>query len=149
MQISIGNDHRGVMIKAKLQNTLEQLGHHVFDDGASEGESSDYPDIAKIVAQRVSLGEADRGILICGTGIGMAIAANKIPGIRAITCGDLATAEICRRHNDVNVLCLAQDFVEHGEFQPVLKKWLETEFEGGRHERRVNKITALENNANP
>ena len=144
MQIAIGNDHRGALIKMKLAAALEGLGHQVIDDGANEGDACDYPDVAAVVARRVAGGEVDRGILICGTGIGMAIAANKINGIRATTCGDVATAEICRRHNNVNVLCLAGDFVESGDFEPVIKAWLETEFEGGRHERRVNKIASLE-----
>lgn len=144
MRIAIGNDHRGAQIKVRLRKALEEMGHTVIDDGANEGDSSDYPDVAAVVARRVADGEVDRGILICGTGIGMAIAANKINGVRATTCSDVATAEICRRHNDVNVLCLAADFVENGDFQPVIKTWLETEFEGGRHARRVQKIRDLE-----
>jgi len=144
MHIAIGNDHRGALIKKKLQASLEKLGHQVIDDGANEGDDSDYPDVAAVVANRIANKEADRGILICGTGIGMAIAANKINGVRATTCGDVETAKICRKHNDVNVLCLAGDFVDHGDFEPVIQAWLETEFEGGRHERRVNKITNLE-----
>ena len=144
MQIAIGNDHRGALIKKRLQASLENLGHTVVDDGANEGDQCDYPDVAQVVSQRVVRGEVDRGILICGTGIGMAIAANKVNGIRATTCQDVATAEICRRHNDVNVLCLAGNFVEQGDLEPVLQTWLETGFEGGRHERRVNKITEME-----
>ena len=144
MLIAIGNDHRGALIKKKLEAALTQLGHQVIDDGAGEGDECDYPDVAKVVANRVANGEVERGILICGTGIGMAIAANKINGIRATTCGDVATAEICRRHNNVNVLCLAGDFVEHGSFEPVIEAWLETGFDGGRHERRVNKIADME-----
>ena len=146
MQIAIGNDHRGALIKLKLKSALENLGHQVIDDGASEGEGCDYPDVAAVVAKRVAEGEVDRGILICGTGIGMAIAANKINGIRATTCGDVATAEICRRHNNVNVLCLAGEFVDKGDFEPVIHTWLETEFDGGRHGRRVNKISSMESN---
>lgn len=144
MQIAIGNDHRGALIKQKLRSALENLGHSVVDDGANGGDACDYPDVAKVVAQRVAKGEVDRGILICGTGIGMAIAANKVNGIRATTCSDVDTAEICRRHNNVNVLCLAGEFVDQGDFEPVIKTWLETGFDGGRHERRVNKITELE-----
>lgn len=146
MQIAIGNDHRGALIKLKLQSALKKMGHQVVDDGANEGEDCDYPDVAAVVAKRVAGGEVDRGILICGTGIGMAIAANKVPGIRATTCGDVATAEICRRHNNVNVLCLAGEFVDQGDFEPVIQKWLETGFDGGRHERRVNKISQMEPN---
>lgn len=144
MQIAIGNDHRGALIKKKLQASLEKMGHHVIDDGANEGDDCDYPDVAAVVAKRIAKEEADRGILICGTGIGMAIAANKINGVRATTCGDVETAKICRQHNNVNVLCLAGDFVDNGDFEPVIQAWLETEFEGGRHERRVNKIADLE-----
>ena len=144
MQIAIGNDHRGALIKKKLQASLEKMGHQVIDDGANEGDDCDYPDVAAVVANRIAHREVDRAILICGTGIGMAIAANKINGVRATTCGDVETAKICRQHNNVNVLCLAGDFVDNGDFEPVIQAWLETEFEGGRHERRVNKIADLE-----
>ena len=142
MRVVIGNDHRGVGAKEKLLAFVEQLGHEVHDCGAANGESADYPDIAAVVSREVSSGNADRGILICGSGIGMAITANKFPGIRAAVCSDEATAELCRQHNDVNVLCLSGEM----SVEPIVKIWLTTEFEGGRHARRVGKIGQIEQN---
>jgi ribose 5-phosphate isomerase B len=104
----------------------------------------DYPDIANTVSQRVSDGSSDRGILICGTGIGMAIAANKYKGVRAATCHDTVTAEMSRRHNNLNVLCLSADLFGERSVEQLVSIWLETEFEGGRHERRINKISETE-----
>jgi ribose 5-phosphate isomerase B len=109
MRIAIASDHRGVHIKAKLVQLLSAAGHQVEDYGTHGDQSVDYPDYAALVSQAVASSAADRGILICGTGIGMAIAANKFPGVRAATCYDEVMAEICRRHNDVNVLCLPGD----------------------------------------
>lgn len=146
MRISIGSDHRGVQMKAKLVEALQQLGHDVHDLGTHSTESCDYPDIASQVAKRVSCSEADRGILICGTGIGMQIAANKFTRVRATTCHDEFTAEMCRRHNDVNVLCLAADMLGQRRVDQLVNVWLTTEFEGGRHARRVEKISNLELN---
>ena len=111
MRISIGSDHRGFQMKAKLVEVTRQLGHEVSDEGTHAPESCDYPDIAAQVARRVSEGKSDRGILVCGTGIGMQITANKFCGVRAATCHDEFTAEMCRRHNDVNVLCLSADML--------------------------------------
>lgn len=144
MRIAIGNDHRGVAFKRKLVDLLSRLGHETLDAGTDSADSVDYPDIASMVAHQVARGEADRGILICGTGIGMAIAANKVPGIRATTCHDEVTAEICRRHNDVNVLCLSADLVGEQRVQRMVEVWLSTEFDGGRHSRRLAKIAELE-----
>ncbi len=144
MRVAIGSDHRGFSLKGRLSDLLQQFGHEVQDVGAYSAESCDYPDFAAVVARKVSLGEADRGILVCGTGIGMAIAANKTPGVRAAPCNDELTAEISRRHNDLNVLCLSADMLGEKRIDHLVKLWLETEFEGGRHERRVEKITALE-----
>src|SRR4051794_11069414 len=106
MRIAIGNDHRGLALKQSLVPFLKSLGHEVLDEGAQTADSSDYPDYASRVAQRVAAGEAERGILACGSGVGMAIAANKIAGVRATIVCDERTAEYCRRHNNVNVLCL-------------------------------------------
>ena len=145
MHIAIGSDHRGIHVKAKLAESLQQMGHDVVDAGAHAETSVDYPDIASEVASGVSQGTAERGILICGTGIGMAIAANKIRKVRAATCRDEFEAEICRRHNDVNVLCLGADLLGTRNVDLLVKKWLETEFEGGRHARRVDKIPEVEN----
>jgi ribose 5-phosphate isomerase B len=144
MKIAIGSDHRGVQIKSTLVEALTKMGHTVADAGTNEEASVDYPDIAAKVAAAVSNAVADRGVLICGSGIGMAISANKFDRVRAATCRDDFEAEICRRHNDVNVLCLGADLLGNRNVTQLAQTWLETEFEGGRHERRVNKITELE-----
>jgi ribose 5-phosphate isomerase B len=119
-------------------------GHEVDDEGPSTDESVDYPDFAALVATKVSEGTADRGILICGTGIGMAITANKFPGVRAAPCVDEVTAELSRRHNDANVLCLSGDLLSSRVAERLVEIWLDTAFEGGRHKRRVEKICQLE-----
>jgi ribose 5-phosphate isomerase B len=119
-------------------------GHEVDDEGPSTDESVDYPDFAALVATKVSDGTADRGILICGTGIGMAITANKFPGVRAAPCVDEVTAELSRRHNDANVLCLSGDLLSSRVAERLVEIWLDTVFEGGRHKRRVEKICQLE-----
>src|SRR5947209_643675 len=111
MNIAIGSDHRGVDTKRRLVASLESLGHQVIDVGTNTQDSVDYPDLAYDVAHRVSEGTAERGILICGTGIGMCIAANKLHGVRAAPCHDAITAEMSRRHNDANVLCLSADLL--------------------------------------
>lgn len=144
MHISVGSDHRGVQVKRQIIDLLEQLGHKTDDVGTQSEESVDYPDIAAEVGRRVSEGESDRGILICGTGIGMAIAANKFPSVRAAPCHDDLTAEMSRRHNDLNVLCLSADLLGTKLINRMVKIWLETEFDGGRHARRVKKITHLD-----
>ena len=144
MRVSIGNDHRGFHVKAKLVELLRQLGHEVADEGAHDSETIDYPDVAAAVSGKVSRGEADRGILICGTGIGMAITANKFAGVRAAPCHDEVTAEMSRRHNDVNVLCLSGDMLGERRIDRMVEIWLNTEFEGGRHARRLEKIAAIE-----
>lgn len=144
MRISVGNDHRGLEVKKRLCELLNQLGHDVDDEGTQDDQSVDYPDVAVVVAGKVSRGEADRGILICGTGIGMSITANKFPRVRAATCNDAVTAEISRRHNDVNVLCLAGDLLGQRNIDRLIEIWLTTRFEGGRHARRLEKIAKLE-----
>lgn len=144
MRIAVGSDHRGVSMRLKVVGLLNRLGQEVIDLGTTEEASVDYPDIAADVAGRVSRGEVDRGILICGTGLGMSIAANKFPGVRAAPCHDYVTAEMSRRHNDLNVLCLSGDILGERLVDRLVEIWLNTEFEGGRHERRVEKITALE-----
>jgi ribose 5-phosphate isomerase B len=149
MRISVGSDHRGVQVKAKLLELLEQLGHEVVDVGTDSTESVDYPDFAACVAKQVAEHSVERGILICGTGIGMAIAANKFPGVRAAPCHDELTAEMCRRHNDVNVLCMSSDMLGERNLQRLVQVWLETKFEGGRHARRLDKIAQLERRAEP
>ncbi|MEC7502050.1 MAG: ribose 5-phosphate isomerase B [Planctomycetota bacterium] len=144
MRISIGSDHRGVDVKRQIIDLLRQLGHEATDVGTQSEESVDYPDIAAEVGRRVSQSEADRGILICGTGIGMAIAANKFPGVRAAPCHDDLTAEMSRRHNDLNILCLSADLLGVKLIDHMVEIWLSTEFDGGRHARRVEKISELD-----
>jgi ribose 5-phosphate isomerase B len=144
MRIAIGSDHRGYDAKRRLLPLLQQLGHEVLDIGPEGHESVDYPDFAFQVAKAVSEGRVDRGILICGTGIGMCIAANKVPGVRAAPCHDSITAEMSRRHNNANVLCLSADLLGDDLIGRMVRIWLDTEFEAGRHARRVEKIMQYE-----
>jgi ribose 5-phosphate isomerase B len=144
MKIAIGSDHRGFEVKQRLLSLLQRLGHEVMDMGPASSESVDYPDYAFQVAKAVSEQRVDRGILICGTSIGMCIAANKVHGVRAAPCHDSITAEMSRRHNDANVLCLSADLLGAELVDRMVKIWLETGFEGGRHARRVDKITHFE-----
>mgnify|MGYP001334057603 CR=1 FL=1 len=144
MRIAIGSDHRGFHLKEKLAAILRSKGHDVEDVGTSATESVDYPDFAALVARKVSAQLVDRGILICGTGIGMAIAANKFPNVRAAPITDEVTAEISRRHNDLNVLCLSADMLSPRMVERMVEVWMETEFEAGRHSRRVDKISDIE-----
>jgi ribose 5-phosphate isomerase B len=139
MRIAIGSDHRGFVIKSKVIDLLKRLNHEVVDAGPQSAESVDYPDIASSVASQVSSGGVERGILICGTGIGMCIAANKYPNVRAAPCHDDLTAEMSRRHNDLNVLCLSADMLGERLIDRMVEIWLKTDFEGGRHARRVEK----------
>ena len=144
MKIAVASDHRGVRVKDQIVAQLRALGHETDDYGPSDAESVDYPDFANAVATAVSSGALDRGILICGTGMGMCIAANKIAGIRAVTCNDDFTAEMSRRHNDANVMCLSADLLGDRLLTRIVETWLDTDFEGGRHARRVDKIRAIE-----
>ncbi|TWT37825.1 Ribose-5-phosphate isomerase B [Posidoniimonas corsicana] len=144
MRIAVGSDHRGYHLKDKIVSFLKSNDHEVQDVGARGDESVDYPDFAAVVAKKVSDGEIDRGILICGTGIGMAIAANKFRGVRAAPCTDEVTAEISRRHNDLNVLCLSADLLSPRVVERMVDVWVNTEFEAGRHGRRIEKITKIE-----
>ena len=144
MRIAIASDHRGYHLKEKLASLLQTKGHEVIDEGTSVTDAVDYPDFAALVATKVSDKTAERGILICGTGIGMAVTANKFPGVRAAQCTDEVTAEISRRHNDLNVLCLSADMLSPRSVERMVDLWLKTEFEGGRHSRRVEKIHQIE-----
>jgi ribose 5-phosphate isomerase B len=144
MRIAIGTDHRGFPIRSKVVELVEKLGHQAVVVGTDSAESVDYPDIAAEVAEKVSQNGVDRGILICGTGLGMCIAANKFPGVRAAPCHDDLTAEMSRRHNDSNILCLSADLLGERLIDRMIELWLNTPFEGGRHARRVEKITELE-----
>jgi ribose 5-phosphate isomerase B len=144
MRIAFGTDHRGYSLRTRVIDLLQRLGHEVEDLGTYTGESVDYPDVAARVARKVTHGEADRGVLICGTGLGMCIAANKFPGVRAAPCHDDLTAEMSRRHNDSNVLCLSADLLGERLIDRMIELWLSTAFEGGRHARRLEKIAAIE-----
>lgn len=144
MKVAIASDHRGYHLKERVMSLLKSRGHEVLDEGPASDAAVDYPDFAALVAKKVSSGEVERGVLICGTGIGMAISANKFPGVRAAACADEVTAELSRRHNDLNVLCLSGDLLSANSTERVVIKWIDTEFEGGRHQRRVEKIRHLE-----
>lgn len=143
MKIAIGSDHNGLALKQALLTGVLQ-GHAVRDFGVFTPESVDYPDVAFEVAQAVASGEFDRGILICGTGVGMAIAANKVRGIRAATCSDVYSAKMSRRDNDANVLCFGGRVIGPGLATEIVTIWLNEAFEGGRHQRRVEKIRERE-----
>ena len=146
MRIAIGSDHRGFTLKTHLIKILNQAAHEVVDVGTDSDQSVDYPDVAATVGEHVSQQQVERGILICGTGIGMSITANKFSGVRAAPCHNVEAAEISRQHNDLNVLCLAAsgDHLETTA-ENIVQTWLKTPFEAGRHARRLEKITALEN----
>lgn len=144
MNIIIGCDHRGVEVKRRLVPMIQAMGHHVTDIGADGAESVDYPDYAYEVSRRVGHHEMDRGVLICGTGLGMCMAANKVRGVRAAPCQDVLTAELSRRHNDANVLCLSADLLGEDQMLQMIRIFLETPFEGGRHARRIEKIAKIE-----
>lgn len=144
MKIAIGSDHAGFELKSCLRTILEQGSHEVTDVGTGNEESVDYTDFGVQVARLVSEGNVDRGILVCGTGIGMSITANKIRGVRAALVHDLSTAIQSRQHTDANILVLGGKVVGKGLAAEILKAWLETPFEGGRHARRVEKIRKLE-----
>jgi ribose 5-phosphate isomerase B len=144
MKIAVASDHRGYHLKEKVIALLKSKGHEVLDEGPATDDSVDYPDFAALVASKVSANAVDRGVLICGTGLGMAIAANKFPRVRAAACVDEVTAELSRRHNDVNVLCLSGDLLSSRSTERLVEIWMSTEFEGGRHQRRLDKILELE-----
>lgn len=144
MRIAVGADHRGLPLKQQLVPWLKSQGHDVTDEGTTQATSVDYPDYAAKVAQKVSNGQADRGILVCATGVGMCITANKVHGVRATTIADEYVARLSRQHNDLNVICLSGDRLDESAAQRIVGTWLETEFEGGRHAIRVEKIAQLE-----
>jgi len=143
MRIAIGSDHAGFALKQAVIGLLSELGHSCKDFGCYSNSSVDYPDIGKPVAEAVSQGKFDRGILICATGIGMCIVANKVHGIRAAVCHDTFSARRAREHNDVNVLCLGEWVIGQGLMREVVTTFLSAEFTGGRHARRVEKINAI------
>ncbi len=146
MKVALSSDHRGFSAKEHIKTYLEQAGHSVTDFGCDGPASCDYPDMGLAGAKCVAEQDADRGIFVCGTGIGMSITANKVRGIRAALCHDELTAELSRRHNDANVLCLPADLIGDELIRRVVDVWLRTEYEGGRHQRRLDKISAYESN---
>jgi ribose 5-phosphate isomerase B len=143
-RIALGADHAGYPIKETIRNYLEQAGYTLDDVGTWSEESVDYPDYARAVGERVAAGQAQFGILACGTGIGVAIAANKIPGIRAAVAHDAMTARLAREHNDANVLTLGGRAVDDDRAIEIVREFLGAQFAGGRHQRRIDKITQLE-----
>jgi ribose 5-phosphate isomerase B len=144
VRIAIGADHAGFLLKESLKQTLQRLGHAIDDHGTDSEAPVDYPPICIGVARAVADGRADRGIVVGGSGQGEQIAANKVEGIRAALCNDLYTARLSRQHNDANVLSMGGRIVAHGLADEILAIWLETPFEGGRHQRRIDQITAVE-----
>ncbi len=144
MRLALGSDHRGLELKDKVVDYLKANGHTIQDLGCYSTDSADYPDYASAVAESVASGQSDYGILICATGIGMSITANKHKGVRAALCCSPELATRARRHNDANVLCLGADFVSTEEALKTVSNFISTEFEGGRHQRRLDKISKLE-----
>ena len=145
MRIALGSDHAGLNLKQQtVMSTVAEMGHTYEDFGCYDNGAVDYPDIAKRVAQAVASGEFDQGILVCATGIGMSMAANKVPGIRAALCHDVFSARRSREHNDANVLCMGEWVVGPGLAAEIVRAYLSAEFVGGRHSRRVEKMRALD-----
>lgn len=142
--IAIGSDHAGYALKADIIKFLEDKGLEVKDFGTNSCDSVDYPDFGQAVAEAVSSKECEKGIIICGTGIGISIAANKVPGVRAALCTDSYMAKMSRQHNDANVLALGERVLGPGVVFDIIETWLNTEFLGGRHQNRVNKISGIE-----
>lgn len=144
-KIIIGADHAGFALKESLKPFLAELGLAATDVGTASADAVDYPDFGCLVASGVSCGAYSRGILVCGSGVGMAIVANKYPDVRAVLCLDEETAELSRRHNDANILCLAGRMTDTEKARAITQKWLQTPFGGGRHVRRIEKIREIEN----
>jgi ribose 5-phosphate isomerase B len=144
MRIVVASDHAGVELRHEIADEARQLGHEVVDLGPDAGEAIDYPVNGALVGRLVAAGEYDRGLLVCGTGVGISIAANKIPGIRAVVCSEPFSAVMSRAHNDANVLAIGARVVGAGLGRQIVREWLAAEFEGGRHARRVNLINEIE-----
>lgn len=153
MKIAIGSDHRGHDAARSLARAMEAMGHEVVVNNGGEAcngaQACDYPDRAYQVGNAVAKGEADRGVLLCGSGIGMCIAANKVPGVRAALVHDEFTAQMARSHNDANVLCLSADMLGQRLIERMVEAWMTAKFEGGRHARRISKIQAIERGEDP
>lgn len=146
MRIAVGSDHAGYELKQHVKTLLERAGHEVIDVGTDSAESVDYPRYAEPAARLVAGGEVDTAVLACGSGVGVAIVANKIEGVRAVNAHDVAEAEMARRHNDANVLALSGARLRPEEADVIVRAFITTGFDGGRHERRVNQIKELETN---
>lgn len=138
MKVAIGCDHGGIDLKKNIIAVLRELGHEVEDQGSNSSDSVDYPNYAKLVTTLVKEGVCERGILICGTGIGMSMAANRIPGIRAALCHEMFSARMSREHNDANILCLGARVTGPGLAQEIVRIWMTSDFSGGRHQRRID-----------
>jgi len=150
MKIAVGADHRGHEVKEKIVVLLNERSHEVIDMGTNSSKSCDYPDVAFPAARAVAEGKVDFAVLVCGSGIGMSICANKVTGVRAALCHDELTAQMSRRHNNANILCLASDVLGDELIRRIVCSWIDTEFDGGgRHERRVRKIACIEEQADP
>ena len=137
MKVAIGCDHGGLDLKDTVKSVLIELGHEIDDQGCNSSESVDYPNFANAVSSLVKDGKCERGILICGTGIGMSMAANRISGIRAALCHEMFSARMSREHNDANILCLGARVIGQGLAAEIVRTWMTTDFAGGRHQRRI------------
>lgn len=145
MKIAIGNDHAAVEMKNEIKAYLESKGHEVINFGTDTSASCNYPDYGKAVGKAVASGEAESGVLICGTGVGISLAANKVKGIRAAVCSEPVTARLTKLHNNANIICFGARIVGIETAKAIVDAWLDTEFEGGRHQTRVDMIMAIEN----
>ncbi|AQQ08802.1 Putative sugar phosphate isomerase YwlF [Sedimentisphaera cyanobacteriorum] len=149
MIIALANDHRGYETKILIRGLVEKMGHECVDYGSDGKSPVDYPDVGYSASIAVSNGEADRGILICGTGIGMCITANKVKNVRGALCFDEINARVSRQHNDANVLCLSGDLLGESSVRRIVEVWLETDFMGGRHQQRLDKVRKIEQGEDP
>ncbi len=145
--IAVGSDHAGYALKEQLAGELRNLGHDVLDLGAHSTDRVDYPDFGAAVGRAVAGGDADLGVCVCGSGIGIAMAANKVPGVRAATVHDATSARLTRQHNDANVICLGERLTGPEVASEAMRAWLDAEFEGGRHAGRVDKLSDLDGSA--
>jgi ribose 5-phosphate isomerase B len=144
MKISLGADHAGYLLKDRIRQYISERGHQVIDEGTNTSDSVDYPDFALRVAEDVAAGHAERGILVCGSGIGMAITANKVAGVRAANISNAYEAQMSREHNDLNVLTLGARILNESDAMHIVQIWLDTPFSGGRHTERLDKIREIE-----
>ena len=144
MKIAVGCDHAAYELKEAIKEKLTKEGHEVLDMGCDSTESVDYPKYGHAVGRAVASGEAERGIAVCGSGIGISIACNKVPGIRAALCASVEMAEMCRRHNNANVVCMGARMISQELAFDIIDKWMTTDFEGGKHLRRINEIEDLD-----